>query len=175
MKLIFTSDFNPRGTNVSQIIHHHFHLIKNSSFLHIILLDGSILVANKGCPNFKTLLVCCDWYNVKHDLTDIVPHDYKPCSKKCDSFDNFVASQSYLISNATEREYYFHWDSTCSKPNVAYMAYCRKCIEQGVGSTISWKPRLHNCKSHIKKKVHSCKIVTHLLMNVVMRKYLLGI
>ena len=31
------------------------------------------------------------------------------------------------------------------------MAYCKKCKEQGVWSKISWKPRLHNYKSHIKK------------------------
>ena len=43
------------------------------------------------------------------------------------------------------------------------MAYCKKCEKQGVGSTISWKPRLHNYKSHIKKNVRSCKIATHFI------------
>ena len=30
-------------------------------------------------------------------------------------------------------------------------------------STISWKPRLRNYKSHIKKNVRSCKIATHFI------------
>ena len=41
------------------------------------------------------------------------------------------------------------------------MAYCKKCKKQHVGSTILWKPKLCNYKSHIKKNVRSCKIATH--------------
>ena len=52
-KVIFTSTFNPRGPNVSQIINRHLHLIKNSLFLHNIFPDGFILVANKFCQNPK--------------------------------------------------------------------------------------------------------------------------
>ena len=36
-----------------------------------------------------------------------------------------------------------------------------KCGQQGVGSTINWKPRLANYKAHIKKKIPSCRIVRH--------------
>ena len=35
-KVIFTSIFNPRGPNVSQVINRHLHLIKNSPFLYSI-------------------------------------------------------------------------------------------------------------------------------------------
>ena len=73
----------------------------------------------------KHLLVLGDPYNMKHDLTDIVPHQYKPCGKKCDWYDYFVASQSYVISNATGRKYYIRRNSTCSAPNVVYTAYCK--------------------------------------------------
>ena len=92
-KVIFTSTFNPRCPNMSQIINRPLHLIKNSPFLHNIFPDGSILVADKRCQKLKDLLVRGDPYNIKHDLTDIIPHQYKPCGKKCDSCDNFVASQ----------------------------------------------------------------------------------
>ena len=43
------------------------------------------------------------------------------------------------------------------------MTYCKKCKKQGVGSTITWKPRLHNYKSHIKKNVCSYKIAVHFI------------
>ena len=162
-KVTFTSTFNPRGPNVPQIINRHLHLIKNSPFLHNIFPHGSILVTNKHYQNLKDLLVSGDPYNIKHDLTDIAPHQYKPCGKKCDSCDNFVATQSHVISNANGRKYYIRRDRNCSTPNVVYMAYCKKCKKQGVGSIISWKPRLRNYKSHIKKNVHSCKIATHFI------------
>ena len=105
-KVIFTSAFIPRGPTVSQIINRHLQLIKNSPFLHNIFPDGCTLVANKRCQNLKDLLVHGDPYNIKHDLTDIVPHQYKPCGKKCDFCYIFVASQSYVIFNATGRKYY---------------------------------------------------------------------
>ena len=129
------------------------YLIKKSPFLHNIFSDGSILAANKRCQNLKDLLVRGDTYNIKHDWTYSVPHQYKPCGKKCDSCDNFVASQSHVISNATGRTYYILRDSTCSK-----------CCIYGILhiSTISWKPRLGNYKSH-SKNVRSCKIAIHFI------------
>ena len=90
---------------MSQIINRHLHLIKNSLLLHNIFPVGSKLVANKRCQNLKDLLVRGDSYNIKLDLTDIVSHQNKPYDKKCDSCNNFVASQSYEISNATGRNY----------------------------------------------------------------------
>ena len=146
---------------MSQIIDCHLHLIKNSPFLQDISPDGSILVANKRSQNLKDLLGRGDPYNVKHDLTDIVPHQYKPCATKCDSCDNFVASQLYVISEATGRKYYILQDSSCSTPNVVYMVYCKKSKKRGAGSTVSWTPRLCSYKSHIKKNIRSCKIETH--------------
>ena len=45
--------------------------------------------------------------------------------------------------------------------NVIYIAFCLICWEQEVVSTIDWKPRLRNYKSHIKKKVWPFSIVNH--------------
>ena len=129
---------------MSQVIICCLHLINNSRFFHNIFPDGLILVAKKR-ENIKDLLICGDPYNIKHDLTDIVAHRYKQCGKKCDlCCDNFFRSQPYLILNATERKYYICGNSTYSTPNVAYMAYCKKCKKHSAGSTMSWKPRLCN-------------------------------
>ena len=53
--------------------------------------------------------------------------------KKCDPCDSFVAGQPYVISNATGRKYYILRDSTCSTPNVVYMAYCKECKSKVLG------------------------------------------
>ena len=53
--------------------------------------------------------------------------------------------------------------TTCTSPNVIYVAICQNCGKQGVGSTVSWKARLANYKSHIKKSVRSCRIVCHFI------------
>ena len=40
----------------------------------------------------------------------------------------------------------------------------KKCnLYQGIESTVDWKPRLQNYKSHIKKKLWSCSIVNHFI------------
>ena len=64
-KLTFTSSFNPRGPNESQIINRHLHLIKNSPFLYNIFPNGSLLVTNKRCQKLKNLYVCGDPYSIK--------------------------------------------------------------------------------------------------------------
>ena len=46
---------------------------------------------------------------------------------------------------------------------MIHEAYCLNCQKQGVGSTVSLKPRLSNHKSHIKNNVKSCKIVRHFI------------
>ena len=47
--------------------------------------------------------------------------------------------------------------------NVIYTAFCLNCLKQRVGSTVDWKPRLLNYKSHINKKVRSCSIANHFI------------
>ena len=43
------------------------------------------------------------------------------------------------------------------------MTYCKKYKKQGAGAKISWKQRLRNYKSQIKKNVLSCKIPTNFI------------
>ena len=74
-----------------------------------------------------------------------------------------ITTISIVISKATGQKYWIRWHSTCTTKNFIYLAYCRKCEEQGTGSTVSQKPRLSNYKSHIKQSVHSCKIVKHFI------------
>ena len=64
---------------------------------------------------------------------------------------------------ATKRIYIFRRYTSCVSKNVIHIAFCLNCLKQGVGSTVYWKPRLRNYKSHIKKKVRSCSIVNHFI------------
>ena len=79
---------------------------------HYCVNETALAVGNLICQNLKDLFLCVDPYKIKHDLTGIVPCRYKPYGKKCDLCNNFVASQSYVISSATGRKYYKRRDST---------------------------------------------------------------
>ena len=159
--IIFSTKFNPRGPNIKSIVRKHIHLLNDSPILQNVFPNG-ISVTYKRERNLKELLTRADPYNIKDDLTNKTEHGYKRCAqRKCDSCDNYVMEQTSIISNATGIRYSILRDSTCTTPFVIYCALCTKCNFQGVGSTVEWKPRLRNYKSHIKQKVSSCRIVRH--------------
>ena len=133
---------------------------------------GSILVASKRENNLGDLILRGDPYSIKSDLIDTMAHACTKCSQKCDSCDNFVEETKFVNSDATGRKFRILQDSTCSTRNVICIAYCTNCGKQGVGSTVAWKSRLANYKSHIKKKVPSCCIVKHFLERCIDIKYL---
>ena len=82
-----------------------------------------------------------------------------------DSYNNFFAKTTYIECNTIGRKYKIRRDTSCNSKNVNYVAYCIKCMKQGVSSTTSWKPRLPNYKSHVKKKKLTCRIVRHFIEN----------
>ena len=102
-------------------------------------------------------------YNIKHDLTNVAPHQCEPCGQKCDSCDNFVASQSYVIFSATRKSITYVGIALALHQMLYIWHVPKKCKKQGVGSTISWIPRLRNYESQIKNNVCSCRIVTHFI------------
>ena len=161
--VIFATKYNPRGPNVKSIINNHISLISTDPVLHDLFPNNSIMVAYKRESNLKDLLLRSDPYNVKSDLVNCQELGYVKCKKKCDSCNNFVDETSFVKSHATGRRYTIRRESSCTTSNIIYVAYCTKCGKQGVGSTVSWKQRLANYKSHIRKKVPSCKIVKHFI------------
>ena len=165
-KIVFSTAFNPRGPNVKKLVDDNLHLFENNPQLINLFSKGTILVANKRENNLKELLSRADPYSVKPDQHANGDTGYRKCVKpKCDSCTNFVDETSTITCHATGRIYKINRSSTCSTANVIYVAYCVTCGKQGVGSTVSWKPRLANYKSHIKKKLATCRIVQHFTHN----------
>ena len=59
---------------------------------------------------------------------------YTKCSyKNCDSCINFVDETNYIVCNATGRKHKIRGETSCNLKNVVYVAYCIKCMTQGVG------------------------------------------
>ena len=104
-----------------------------------------------------------DPYNIKEDLTSNLEVGYVKCERSCDSCKNYVLQTTSITSHATGRRFKIRRQSTCTSNNVIYVAYCKSCGKQGVGSTVQWKSRLSNYKCHIKKKIPTCRIVRHFI------------
>ena len=158
---VFSTEYNPRGPNVSDILKKHLHLLYNTEGLSDVFKKDSVFVACRRNQNLKELLHRGDPYSVNERLVDV--EGYERCQKKCDSCDNFVVPTSFVKSFATGRKFTIRNHLTCQTQNVIYLAFCKSCHRQGVGSTIRWKPRLSNYKSHIKKQIRSCRIVNHFI------------
>ena len=124
------------------------------------------MVAYKREKKLKELLTRADPYNTINNVDDEM-HTYVPCKQRCDSCANFVVPKSSFECFATKRVYKVRRSTSCVSKNVIYIAFCLNCLKQGVGSTVDWKPRLQNYKSHIKKKCHLVALLITSLMYVV--------
>ena len=169
--VLFSTEFNPHGSNVSEIIKNHKHLLENGDTLKQLFPKNSNTVANTRERNWQELLTRADPYNTKSDLLDLNIHGYKKHGEKCNSCNNSVDLTSFVISKATERKYWIRRYSICTTKNVIYMAYCTKFVERKTGSTVSRKPRLSYYKSYIKQSVHCYKIVKHFSNNTFQSYY----
>ena len=87
-------------------------------------------------------------------------HTYVPCKQRSDSCANFVVAKSSFECFAIKKIYKVRWYTSCVSKNVICIAFWLNCLKQEIGSTVDWKPRLWNYKSHI-KKVRSCSHVDH--------------
>ena len=72
-------------------------------------------------------------------------------------------SGSSFRASATGRLFEINKPLTCTSENIVYLASCGICDLQGVGSTVCFKSRLANYKSHIKHKRKTCSIVNHFI------------
>ena len=108
----------------------------------------------------KESLTRADPYSTIINNIDDDVHTYVPCSKRCDSFRNFVVPKTSFKCFPTKRIYKVRRSTSCISKNVIYIAFCLNCLKEGVRYIVDWKLRLRNYKSHV-KKVRSCSIVNH--------------
>lgn len=162
--IIFSTKYNPRGPNVKKIVQQFLPILQQNPELVQLFPKNCIMVAHKRENNLTNLLLRSDPYNIKSDITNNLDYGYTKCKRKnCDSCKNFVIETNKITSFATGRTFKIRRNSSCDSKNVVYVAQCKKCGKQGVGSTVSWKPRLSNYKSHIKKEIKTCRIVRHFI------------
>ena len=72
-------------------------------------------------------------------------------------------SQKVVLNVSFQKEF----TTSCFSKNIIYIQFCLSCLKQGVTSTVDWKPRLRNYKSHIMKKCNFAALLTTSLMLVV--------
>ena len=155
----FFTEFNPNSPNISEILKKHEHMLRGHDKLNELFPPGSFQVVNRRTKNLQELMLRADPYSTRPIQMD---YQYTKCGR-CDSCNNYVIGTNTIKSNATGRVFKLRKNLNCNTPNVIYVAECKKCRGQGVGSTTKWKPRLGNYKSHINNGHKTCRIVRHFL------------
>ena len=157
----FFTKFNPHHPDIHKIISKHEHLLRTSPSLDKLFPKGTFQVVNQREKNLKELVSRADPYAAKSTLSG----SYKTCNRKCDSCKTFAVAITEFKCNATGRIFKIKKEINCNTPNIIYLAECKKCLLQGVGSTTNWKPRLGNYKSWVKKQIRKCRVGNHFIDN----------
>lgn len=153
----FFTEFNPSSPNISKILKKHEHLLRGHEKLNKLFPARSFQVVHRRSKNLQELMLRADPYSARPMEMDC---QYTKCGR-CDSCKNFVIGENTIKSTATGKVFKLRKNLDCSSPNVIYVCECKRCKKQGVGSTLNWKPRLGNYKSHIRNGHMTCCIVKH--------------
>ena len=121
---------------MNAIIKRYEHILQHNTVLKELFPTNWFIVANKRAKNLRELVARADPYNIKTDLLDQTDHGYKKCERKCDSCNNFVLEKTSFVCFATGTKFKICRDSTCNTNNIMYLAYCKKCNKQDLGSCI---------------------------------------
>ena len=88
------------------------------------------------------------------------------CNRKvCDACHNFLLPSKRIKSVVTGKCYKIRQTLSCCTDYIIYCATCLLCNRQCVGSSVNFRARLSNHKSHIKQKKRTCRLVNHFIDN----------
>ena len=121
-----------------------------------------VSTSNKTCirtgfrrtKNLKDLLVPSALHDV--DRVDSVSSDAWGCfrcdRKVCDACHNFLLPAKRIKSEVTGKSYKIRQSLSCRTDYIIYCTICTLCNKQCVGSSVKFRARLSNHKSHIEQK-----------------------
>ena len=140
--------YNPRGPDIRKIINkHHKSIICCDEKARDILPEKVIRVSFKRNANLKELLAPSNPYGKEN--TEVEQFGCFNCTaKRCDCCKNFLLEGHTFRSVITKKVFKICKSLTCTSKGVVYLAECLACGLQGVGSTVNFKARLANYKSH---------------------------
>ena len=153
--------FNPHLPNIGKIIKSYSHFIYDSPTLAQIFPKGSIIPSYRRAKNIKELLAGpkgSNYSNNDHSATGCFKY-----SKKSDLCKNFLKEDKIFYSARTDRYYTIRQHLDCKSKNVIYLATCKKCTVQYVGSTSNeFKVRFRSQKSAMLTNKTTCELAVHL-------------
>ena len=124
---------------------------------------NSIIPSFRRTKNLKETLAPSKFNSNDSNESNSYENGYLKCDKtRCDLCNNFLVQSNRSSSHRTGKSYYIRSRLTCHSRNVIYVASCKKCQLQYIGSTTTeFKVRFRNHKSSMLTKKKSCEVAVH--------------
>ena len=140
--IIFPAEYNPKGPGMNAIIKRHEHVLQNNTVFKKLFPTDLFIFANKSAKSLLKLYMCRSLKHKNGSFRSNWPWVI------IGSWKNFVCMFCYRTKFKIGR------GSTCNMKNVRYLAYCKKCNKQSVGSIyIQWmEQKKYGCISFWQSK-----------------------
>ena len=159
----FVVTFNPNLPDVRNIIRKHLFILQSNPKLKELFPRGSVIPAFRRSKNLKELLAPSRFKIAEEGQ---ISHHNNGCFKcdrnRCDLCQNFFVESKSFPSFRTGKNYNIHSRLSCDSKNIIYLASCKKCRLQYVGSTTTdFRIRFRNHKSAMLTNKKTCEVAVH--------------
>ena len=151
-------DFHPGFADASKLVNKHKDLLDLDPELARIIDKANIFVTFRKSKTLGDLLVHSRYPHTTRTRSD---RGSFSC-KKCVLCKNYIVETACIESMTTLKHYQINCNITCTDTHVIYVITDLACGKQSVGSSEgTMRVRFANHKSHIKKKVNTCRVAVH--------------
>ena len=159
----FVVTYNPNLPSIGGIIRKHLHLLESNPKLREFFPKNSIIPSFRRTKNLKEILAPSKFNsNDLHESNSNENGCFKCDKTRCDLCNNFLVHSNRFSSYRTGKSYYIRSRLTCHSRNVIYLASCKKCQLQYIGSTTTeFKVRFRNHKSSMLTNKKTCEVAVH--------------
>ena len=159
----FVTTFNPNLPDVGRIIRKHLAILESNPKIKELFPPNSIIASFRRSKNLKELLAPSRYGpNTEREEAVEVGGCFKCKRTRCDLCHNFLVESNSFLSFQTGKSYKIRPKLSCDSKNIIYLASCKKCRLQYIGSTTTdFRVRFRNHKSAMVTKKKTCEVAVH--------------
>ena len=144
------------------IIRKHLFILQSNPKLKELFPRGSVIPAFCHSKNLKELLAPSRFKMAEGQTSHHNNGCFKCKRNRCDLYQNFFVESKSFPSFRMGKKYTIHSRLSCDSKNIIYLAACRKCRLQYVGSTTTdYRIRFCNHKSAMLTNKKTCEVAVH--------------
>ena len=161
-------DYHPNFGDIPKLIRDHLSFLYESPCMKKVFSSDKTCIKT-GFRRTKNLKDRVPLALPDLNRTDTLNSDVIGCfrcdHKVCDACHNFLLPSNRIKSVATGKSYKIRHSLSCRTNYIIYCSICLLCNRQCVGSSVNFRVKHSNHKSHIKQKKRTCHLVNHFIDN----------